>query len=84
MTKSGAVSAIQNRGLVHLKAGELDLAIKDYNEAFLLLPNNAEVLYGRGIAKQKNGDAAGAFPDISRAQSLNPDIVEKFAAFGVK
>jgi len=84
MTKSGLVSAIQNRGLVHLKAGEFDLAIKDYKEAFNLLPNSAEVLFGRGIARQKYGDEAGAFPDISRAKSLDPIIAEKFAALGVK
>jgi tetratricopeptide (TPR) repeat protein len=84
MAKSGMVSAIQNRGLVHLKSGELNLAIKDYSDALELLPNSAEVLFGRGMAKRKYGDEAGAFPDLSKAKSLEPDIAEKFVVLGVK
>jgi tetratricopeptide (TPR) repeat protein len=84
MVKSGAVSAIEDRGLVHLKAGRLDLAIDDLNKAFQLTPRSAEVLYSLGIAKLKNGDTAGGNSDITAAKGIQADIGEKLANYGVK
>ncbi len=83
MHKSGRVSARQHRAFVHLKAGRYDQAVDDYNQALEIL-SNAEALFGRGVAKQKKGDAAGGQVDILAATGLDPNIVEKFARFGIK
>jgi tetratricopeptide (TPR) repeat protein len=83
MVKSGRVSARQHRAFVHLKAGRYDQAIDDYNQALEIL-SNAETLFGRGVAKQKKGDAAGGQADILAAKALDPNIVEKFGRFGIK
>jgi tetratricopeptide (TPR) repeat protein len=77
-------NTFENRGFIHLKRGEFDLAIADY-EAGLRLepPNKADFLYGRGLAKTKKGDAGGA-ADIAAAKAIDPHIAENFAKYGVK
>ena len=64
--------------------GEFDAAIADY-EAGLRLdpPNKADFLYGRGLAKEKKGDAGGA-ADIAAAKAINPHIAEDFTKYEVK
>lgn len=84
MVISGNVSAIQHRGFVHLKAGRFAAAIEDFDKALELTPKSAEVLYGRGVAKQKNGDAGGGDADIAAAKEIQSDIAEKYARYGVK
>jgi tetratricopeptide (TPR) repeat protein len=83
MKKSGRVSARQHRAFVLLKAGRFDEAIQDYTLALDIL-SNAETLFGRGTAKLKKGDKAGADADIASAKALDPTIGEKFVGFGVK
>jgi tetratricopeptide (TPR) repeat protein len=83
MVKSGKVSARQHRGFVHLRAGRYDQAIEDYTVALEIL-SNAETLFGRGLAKARKGDKAGADADIAAAKALDPRIAEKFTSFGVK
>ena len=77
-------NTFENRGFIHLKSGEFDRAIADY-EAGLRLdpPNKADFLYGRGLAKTKKGDASGA-ADIAAAKAIHPSIAEDFAKYGVK
>jgi tetratricopeptide (TPR) repeat protein len=77
-------NTFENRGFIHLKRGEFDLAIADY-EAGLRLdpPNKADFLYGRGLAKSKKGDASGT-ADIAAAKAIDPHIAENFAKYGVK
>jgi hypothetical protein len=40
-------------------------------------------LYGRGLAKQRNGSASEGELDISNAKAMDPDIVKEFASYGV-
>jgi tetratricopeptide (TPR) repeat protein len=84
MLKSGNVSAIQHRGLIHLKAGRLGPAIEDFDKALELTKDSAEVLYSRGVAKVKNGDATGGNADIAAAKAIDSGIAEKMAKYGVK
>ncbi len=84
MVVSGDVSGYQDRALVHLKAGRFHEAIADYNDALGLTPGNSEALYGRGLAKLKNGDSAGGESDIASAKSINSKITDTFARLGVK
>jgi Flp pilus assembly protein TadD len=46
----------------------------DYDQAIQLDPTNAALLNNRGLAKLKNGDAAGGNADIAKAKQLDPQI----------
>jgi TonB family protein len=81
--KSGHVSAIQNRALVQLLAGRFALAIDDYDKALALTPKSAEVLFGRGIAKLRTGDAAGGTADISAAKAIDSGVGAMFHHLGL-
>ena len=49
-----------------------------------LNPSSAAALYGRGLAKQKKGDRAGADTDFAAARTIRPDIADEFAKFGIE
>ncbi|MGB8632095.1 MAG: hypothetical protein WCD69_22405 [Xanthobacteraceae bacterium] len=56
----------------------------DYDAVLKLNPKFAGSLYGRGVVKQKKGDAAGAETDMAAAKALRSDIAEQWAKYGVK
>lgn len=75
---------LNSRGMVHLRMGKSDLALVDFQRTLTNFePNNAEALYGRGLAKRMKGDATGAEADIAKARQVAPDIAAKFAAYGL-
>jgi hypothetical protein len=47
-----------------------------------LEPEWAEPLFGRGVAKTTNGDAAGGKADIAKAIAIDADVAQDFAARG--
>jgi hypothetical protein len=51
--------------------GQYERAIKEYDEALRLLPNFAEALYLRGLAKLKLGDTVGGEADIAAAAAID-------------
>ena len=75
---------LDSRGLVHLKLGHYDAAIADYDAVLKSIPDFPDSLYGRGMAKRKKGDAAGADADLSRAKALRAEIVDEFSRYGIK
>jgi tetratricopeptide (TPR) repeat protein len=75
---------LDSRGLVYLKLGQFDPAIADYTAVLKEVPNFADSLYGRGLAKRKKGDATGGQADVAAAKALRPDVAEEFAKYGVK
>ena len=90
-TKAGSLSPkipqiLAYRGFVHLKLGQFDKALADYDAAFALtkIPDNADWLYGRGVTKVRKGDAAGGNADIERARTIKADIAEEYAKYGIK
>jgi tetratricopeptide (TPR) repeat protein len=79
-------ATLGTRGFVYLKAGAFDKAIVDYDAALqndpkMLDLKKAVVLYGRGLAKEKQ-DSSGANADIFAAKAIIPDISEQFARYG--
>jgi Flp pilus assembly protein TadD len=72
-----------SRGLTYLKMGQLDAAIDDYNSALQFEPKLPSALYGRGLAKLRRGDKAGADTDISTAQTIQANIGDDFMRYGV-
>ena len=76
-------NVFENRGFAYLKMGQFDLAFADYELALRLDGPRADLLFGRGLARLKKGDAGGD-ADLAAASALNPKIAEEFAKYGVK
>jgi TPR repeat len=64
--------------------GQWDSAIDDYSSALQSDPKLASSLYGRGLAKLKKGDTTGGDADIAAAKTIEVNIVEEFARYGVE
>jgi tetratricopeptide (TPR) repeat protein len=77
------LDALDSRGFVSLKLGQPSKAIADYDLALQINPKHASSLYGRGIAKVRSGNAPAGNSDIAAAKTLQPDIVEEFASYGI-
>lgn len=73
-----------SRGFAYLKLGMADAAIADYNAALGIEPGRPYSLAGRGFAKRRKGDAAGAEADLMAARTQVLGIVEEFGRYGVK
>ncbi len=69
-----------------MKLGQFDKALADYETAFSLtkLPDHADWLFGRGIAKLRKGDSTGGNADIEKAKTIKADIAEEYAKYGIK
>jgi tetratricopeptide (TPR) repeat protein len=72
------------RGFTYLKLGEFGRSIADYDAILKFDPKRAASLYGRGVAKRNIGDSAGSDVDIGAAKTIEPEIAEQFARYGVK
>jgi hypothetical protein len=64
--------------------GQADEAIGDFSSALRFDPKLASALYGRGLARLKNGDKAGGDADISAAKTIRAGIDDDFARYGVR
>ena len=71
-------------GLIRLKMDQPGAAIDDYSSALRIDPKLASALYGRGLARLRNGDQAGSDADISAAKTIAAGIDEDFARYGVR
>jgi tetratricopeptide (TPR) repeat protein len=71
------------RGFIFLKLGDPALALNEYNAALTIDPNRALSLYGRGLARIRMGDAAGK-GDQEAALTINPEVANDFAIYGLK
>jgi tetratricopeptide (TPR) repeat protein len=74
---------LDSRGLVHLRLGQYDASIADYDMALRLRPNVAWSLYGRGLAKQHKGLKAEGDADLKAATAISPDLPEKAKRVGL-
>jgi len=66
------VDALDSRGLVNLKSGQTKNAIADFDAALRINPRLTSSLYGRGLAKQRNGSMSEGDLDISNAKGHGP------------
>ena len=60
--------------MVYVRFGQLDRAIKDFDEAIRLNPQSAKAYYARGFAHQKLGRMPRANQDFDKAIRLNPSL----------
>ncbi|HEC56454.1 MAG TPA: tetratricopeptide repeat protein [Candidatus Syntrophoarchaeum butanivorans] len=70
--------AYYNRGLVYAEQEKYDEAIKDFDKAIELNPDDAEAYHNRGIAYTKLGEYDEAIKDFDKAIELNPDDAEAY------
>ena len=68
-----------NRGNAYAGKGEIDLAIKDYDEAIKSDPGFAKAFNNRGVAYQKKTAYDQAIADFDAAIKLDPDYAHAFA-----
>ena len=47
-------------------------------------PRLTSSLYGRGLAKKRNGSIPEGDLDINNAKAMDPNIVKEFADYGVQ
>ena len=77
--------AIQDsRGLVNLKSGQTKNAIADFDAALKINPRLTSSLYGRGLAKKRNGSLSEGDLDINNAKAMDPNIAKEYADYGVQ
>ena len=81
MPKNAAT--LGSRAFVFLKMSRFDAAVSDYDAALQINPKGAFALYGRGLARLQNDDAAGE-SDIAAAKTLQADIAEEYARYGLQ
>jgi tetratricopeptide (TPR) repeat protein len=62
----------------------VDRAIADYDAALRIEPNHSHALYGRGLAKRKKGDHAGAEADLAAARTMSPRVADEYSSYGVE
>lgn len=74
---------IDSYGLVALRSGRHEEAIRRYSQALEINPKEASSLYMRGVARQLSGDVAGGAADMAAAKTFDPGIADMYARFGI-
>lgn len=81
--RQGDTSILDSRAMVELRMGNLDKAIQDYDVVIAKQPKSAWSLYGRGVAKQRKGDTAGAKADFEAATAVAPKLAARAKLLGI-
>ncbi|WP_156767769.1 tetratricopeptide repeat protein [Candidatus Viadribacter manganicus] len=76
-------AALSARGVLNLRANQNQEAWSDFDAAIFNGRQNAQTLYGRGIAGQRLGRVREARADMEAAERLQAEIVATFARYGV-
>jgi Flp pilus assembly protein TadD len=71
------------RGLALLQLRRWDAAIETYTKALSWEPRDARSFYGRGIAKARKGDRAGAEQDLAQARRYGFATHTEFDDLGI-
>lgn len=75
--------ALANRALVHLRLGNFDKAIADYDGSLRMEPNKPGPLYGRGLAKLKKNQRAAGEADIAEAVKNGANVADEYKQIGL-
>lgn len=65
-----AVATYVSRGIAYADEGEYGRAIRDFNQALRLDPNDARAYYNRGLASRRIGEYERARSDFNKALAL--------------
>jgi tetratricopeptide (TPR) repeat protein len=83
-TQPDAWMRYARRGNIYLRKRQYESALADYDQALMFNPAYGLALYGRGIVKRLTGDTGGGDDDIAKATSLQPNVADEMARYGVK
>jgi tetratricopeptide (TPR) repeat protein/predicted aspartyl protease len=72
-----------DRGLVHLRQGNYDRAIADFNDAFKMTPKNARALYARAVAESRKNEKKDSASDVAAAKQIAPEVAKSFERYGI-
>ena len=72
-----------DRGLVHLRQGNYDKAIADFNDAFKMTPTNARALYARAVAESRKNEKKDSASDVEAAKQIAPEVAKSFERYGI-
>jgi len=72
-----------NRGTGYSRKGEYDRAIRDFDAALRLKPDDASAFYNRGIAYYGKGQYDQAIRDFTEAIRLKPDYTSAYGNRGL-
>ena len=72
------------RGFIYLKLGDPAIAIAEYNAALAVNPNQPLALWGRGLARIRNGETKEGEADQAAARVLDPNVERQFSIYGLK
>ena len=75
--------ALDARAVIRLKTKKIKEAQADFEAALQSYPQDSFALYGRGLAKSKKGDKAGAKADMESAQHADASVRGNFAEVGL-
>jgi Flp pilus assembly protein TadD len=80
---AGLVAAVDvktyvDQGVTNLENGKFDQALKDFNEALKLKPNDAALIDYRGIAYRAKGQDDLALNDFNKAIQLDPKFARAY------
>jgi arylsulfatase A-like enzyme/tetratricopeptide (TPR) repeat protein len=78
---SGLLDALFLRGVLAMKEGETDVALRVFDEALALKPDHALVVFNRALLYRQLGRVEDAIPAFERALELDPSQVK--AAFNL-
>ena len=67
------------QGTVFHKAGDLDKAIAEYDQALELYPRYTEIYYNRGLAYRQKGEMDKAIHDYTQAIELDPKYIPAYS-----
>jgi tetratricopeptide (TPR) repeat protein len=82
-TAENQAGAYYNRGVAHRNKGQLQEALKDYNESIRLNPTDPDVFYNRGVVEQSLDQIDAAIADYGPAIKLKPAFAMAFNNRGV-
>lgn len=71
MTRSNRVGTYVNRGIHHMRLGDHDAALEDYQQALKLLPNTGEAYLNMGAAYVYKKEYLPAISALDKAISLD-------------
>jgi tetratricopeptide (TPR) repeat protein len=65
---------LEARGFVHLKLGQPDRAVADYDAALRVDPKSPRSFYGRGLAKRQKGDVTESEVDVIPVKAIKAAV----------
>jgi tetratricopeptide (TPR) repeat protein len=72
------------RAMVLLRMNRYPEAVTAFDTALTLNPGHAHHLFGRAIARERNGQLAAAQADLQLARATSPEVEREYAHYGIR